>query len=199
MPRTESLRLGFLVDGGADTGALPVLTEHLLGVPVDPQFVQARIRGRRQYVNQPKRFEGYVRSFQWRNVASGLVIVDNENDPTCFQLLQTITPQNLSRPVLVAVAVQMLEAWLIACSDAWKRVFGHPLPPLKKAPEDYVHPKNEVVLPYLLEHTTRRWLDEKTAFDLAVESQSELDSIKNLCPSFRRFDAALDVIRERIA
>lgn len=198
MYRTEPLRLGFLVDGGADAGALPVLTEHLLGVPVEPKFVQARIRGCRQYVNQPKRFEGYVRSFQWMDVASGLVIVDNESDPTCFQTLQAIAPQGLSLPVVVAVAVQMLEAWLIACSEAWKRVFGHPLPPLRKAPEDYVHPKNEVVLPFLREHTTRRWLDEETAFSLAVASQPEIETLKRLCPSFRQFDIALDDVRSRI-
>lgn len=64
----SEIRLGFLVDGGADAGALPVLTEHLLGRPVQPEFVQARMRGCRQYVNDPKRYQGYVRSFQWRNV-----------------------------------------------------------------------------------------------------------------------------------
>ncbi len=194
----EEIRLGFLVDGGADAGALPVLTEHLLGLPVHAEFVQARIRGCRQYVNDPKRYQGYVRSFRWRNVVGGLVIVDNERDPACVETLRTITTTDGDGVnALVAVAVEMLEAWLIASPNAWRRVFGRPLPSLAKAPEQYLHPKNEVVAPFLLQHTKHRWLNEELAFALAVEMGSEIETIKQRCPSFRRFDAALDVIRRQ--
>jgi len=192
------LRLGFLVDGGADAGALPVLTEHLLGRPVQAEFVQARIRGCRQYVNDPKRYQGYVRSFQWRNILGGLVIVDNERDPNCVEALRAITPPSAGAHAVVGVAVEMLEAWLISCPNAWRRVFSHPLPPLTKEPEQYQHPKNEVVVPFLLQHTKHRWLSEELAFDLAVEMGNEIETIKRRCPSFRQFDAALDVIRREL-
>jgi hypothetical protein len=195
----DELRLGFLVDGGADAGALPVLTEHLLGLPVHPEFVRARIRGCRQYVNDPKRYMGYVRSFQWRGVLGGLVIVDNEQDPACVKTLQTITMHDIAVHVVIAVAVEMLEAWLIACPNAWRRVFGRPLPSLGKEPEQYLHPKNEVVVPFLLQHTAHRWLNEELAFDLAVEMGDEIETVKQRCPSFRQFDAALDVIRRQAA
>ena len=193
------VRLGFLVDGGADAGALPVLTEHLLGRPVHPEFVRARIRGCRQYVNDPKRYQGYVRSFQWRGVLGGLVIVDNERDPACIDTLRALTAHNLSVPAAVAVAVEMLEAWLIACPNAWQRVFSRPLPTLTKEPEEYVHPKNEVVVPFLLQHTAHRWLNEELAFTLAVEMSSEIETLKQRCPSFRQFDAELDIIRRQLA
>lgn len=111
------LRLGFLVDGGADAGALPVLTEHLLGRPVQAEFVQARIRGCRQYVNDPKRYQGYVRSFQWRNILGGLVIVDNERDPNCVEALRAITPPSAGAHAVVGVAVEMLEATKSKPSD----------------------------------------------------------------------------------
>lgn len=191
----EAIRLGFLVDGGADAGALPVLTEHLLGRPVHAEFVRARIRGCRQYVNDPKRYQGYVRSFQWRGVLGGLVVVDNERDPACVEALRTLTTPDLAAPAVVAVAVEMLEAWLIAWPDAWQRVFGRPLPSLVKEPEHYLHPKNEVVVPFLLRHTAHRWLNEELAFDLAVEMGREIETVKQRCPSFRQFDAALNVIR----
>lgn len=192
------IRLGFLVDGGADAGALPVLTEHLLGQPVHPEFVRARIRGCRQYVNDPKRYRGYVRSFQWRNVWGGLVIVDNERDPACVEALRLLTTDGVGAQAVVAVAVEMLEAWLIACPNAWRRVFGRPLPALAKEPEQYYHPKNEVVVPFLLQHTAHRWLNEELAFALAVEMGSELEALKQRCPSFRQFDVALDMIRRRV-
>jgi hypothetical protein len=193
----KEIRLGFLVDGGADTGALPVLTEHLLGLPVHAEFVRARIRGCQQYVSDPKRYQGYVRSFQWRGVIGGLIIVDNERDPKCLDELRSITQQELAVPVVVSAAVEMLEAWLIACPSAWRRVFGQPLPSLAKDPEQYLHPKHEVVVPFLLRRTAHRWLNEELAFALAVEMGSEIEAIKQRCPSFRQFDAALDVIRRR--
>jgi hypothetical protein len=193
----SEIRLGFLVDGGADAGALPVLTEHLLGQPVHPEFVQARIRGCRQYVNDPKRYRGYVRSFQWRSVSAGLVIVDNERDRGCVRTLQTITTHDIAAQVVVAVAVEMLEAWLIACPNAWQRVFGRPLPPLGKEPEQYFHPKSEVVVPFPIKYTTHRWLNEELAFNLAVEMADEIETVKQRCPSFRQFDTALDVIRRQ--
>lgn len=191
----EAIRLGFLVDGGADAGALPVLTEHLLGRPVHAEFVQARIRGCRQYISDPKRYQGYVRSFQWRGVLGGLVVVDNERDTACVEALRALTTPDLGAPAVVAVAVEMLEAWLIACPDAWQRVFGRQLPSLVKEPEQYLHPKNEVVVPFLLRHTAHRWLNEELAFDLAVEMGREIETVKQRCPSFRQFDAALNVIR----
>jgi hypothetical protein len=194
----SEIRLGFLVDGGADAGALPVLTEHLLGRPVQPEFVQSRIRGCRQYVNDPKRYQGYVRSFQWRNVLGGLVIVDNERDPVCVEALRAITTTSGGARAVVAVAVEMLEAWLISCPNAWQRVFRQPLPALAKEPEQYQHPKNEVVVPYLLQYTAHRWLNEELAFDLAVEMGKEIETIKQRCPSFRQFDAALNVIRREL-
>ncbi len=193
----SEIRLGFLVDGGADAGALPVLTEHLLGRPVQPEFVQARMRGCRQYVNDPKRYQGYVRSFQWRNVLGGLVIVDNERDPDCVEALRAITTTAGDAHAVVAVAVEMLEAWLISCPNAWRRVFGQPLPALAKEPEQYHHPKNEVVVPFLLRHTAHQWLNEELAFELAVEMEGEIETIKQHCPSFRQFDAALDVLRRQ--
>lgn len=203
MPETtmagRTIRLGFLVDGGADAGALPVLTEHLLGLPVHPEFVLARIRGCRQYVNDPKRYQGYVRSFQWRGVLGGLVVVDNEHDPACTKELRSLTMSAPGVPAVVGVAVEMLEAWLIACPDAWQRVFGQPLPSLAKDPEQYLHPKNEVVVPFLLKYTAHRWLNEELAFDLAVEMGREMETVKQRCPSFRQFDVALDVIRRQIA
>ncbi|MEI2690561.1 MAG: hypothetical protein V9H69_13000 [Anaerolineae bacterium] len=194
----KEIRLGFLVDGGADAGALPVLTEHLLGRPVHPEFMLARIRGCRQYVNDPKRYQGYVRSFQWRGVLGGLVIVDNERDPACVETLRTLTTDGVGVQAVVAVAVEMLEAWLIACPNAWRRVFGQPLPSLAKEPEQYLHPKNEVVVPFLLRHTAHRWLNEELAFRLAVEMDGEIEALKQRCPSFRQFDAALDVIRRHV-
>ncbi len=194
----KEIRLGFLVDGGADAGALPVLTEHLLGRPVQPEFVRARIRGCRQYVNDPKRYQGYVRSFQWRDVLGGLVVVDNERDPACTEELRSLTMSDPGVPAVVGVAVEMLEAWLIACPEAWQRVFGRPLPSLAKDPEQYLHPKNEVVVPFLLRYTAHRWLNEELAFYLAVEMGREIETIKQRCPSFRQFDAALDVIRRQI-
>lgn len=197
--RSEGVRLGFLVDGDADAGALPVLTEYLLGLPIHAEFVRARVRGCRQYVNNPKRYNGYVRSFQWRSVLAGLVIVDNERDGGCVEELKSITMLDLSVPTVVAVAVEMLEAWLIACPDAWRRVFGHPLPRLDKEPEHYLHPKNEVVVPYLLKHTTYRRLNEEKAFDLAVEARSEIETIRQRCPSFRQYDQALEIIRKKAA
>ena len=199
MPETtltgKEIRLGFLVDGGADAGALPVLTEHLLGIPVHAEFVRARIRGCRQYINDPKRYKGYVRSFQWRGVLGGLVVVDNERDPACAEALRALTMPDADVPAVIGVAVEMLEAWLIACPDAWQRVFGRPLPSLTKEPEQYLHPKNEVVVPFLLRHTAHRWLNEELAFGLAVEMGREIETVKRRCPSFRQFDAALDVIR----
>ena len=96
-------------------------------------------------------------------------------------------------PVIIGVAVQMLEAWLIACPETFERVFGYRLR-LKKDPEDYAHPKNEVVIPYLEKHTDLRRLNEGKARELA--QHADVAVIKRKCNSFREYDSLLDVLRK---
>ena len=43
-----------------------------------------------------------------------------------------------------------------------------------------------------------RRVNEELAFRLAVEMDGEIEALKQRCPSFRQFDAALDVIRRHV-
>ncbi len=187
------MRLGFLVEGGADWGAVPVLTEKLLGQAVEPVPVRLRAGG---YPDLCKNFAGYTRSFQWQGVRTGIVVVDNDQRPDGERRarLESMIPAGLSVPVIVGVAVQMLEAWLLACPETFERVFGYPLPSLKKSPEDYHHPKNEVVIPYLQKHTDLRRLNEEKAQELA--RHADVEAIKRKCNSFKEYDSLLDVLRK---
>jgi hypothetical protein len=68
------------------------------------------------------------------------------------------------------------------------------LPSLKKNPEEYHHPKDEVVIPYLDEHTDLRRLNEDKARELA--RHADVDAIKRKCNSFREYDSLLDALRK---
>ncbi len=185
------MRLGFLVEGDSDWGAVPVLTEKLLGQEVEP--VPVPYRGGYQALR--KNFVGYTYSFQYMDVRSGIVVVDNDQRPHGERRarLEGMIPEGLSVPVIIGVAVQMLEAWLLACPETFERVFGYPLR-LRKEPEDYAHPKSEVVIPYLEKNTEYRRLNEEKARELA--QYADVEVIRRKCKSFREYDSLLYVLRQ---
>ena len=90
-------------------------------------------------------------------------------------------------PVIIGVAVEMLEAWLLAQPHVVESVLWEEIPPEKRAqcnhPEQITHPKNEMIRP----HNGGGGLSQKQAREIGEHPDFFPEPIEAVCPSFARF------------
>jgi len=104
-----------------------------------------------------------------------------------------------SVPVMIGVAVEMLEAWLLAQPHIVESVLWEPLSDEERArcaaPEQIAHPKNEMVRP----HNGRSGLSQAQAKQIAAHPEFAPRPIEGACPSFARFADDVRVLSTRAA
>jgi len=90
-------------------------------------------------------------------------------------------------PVIIGVAVEMLEAWLLAQPHVVESVLWEPIPPQERArcahPEQILHPKNEIIVP----HNGGSGLSREQACQIGAHPGFGPDPVEAACPSFARF------------
>lgn len=196
-------QIGFLVEGGADQGALPVLTAKVLQCEIDPVFIRREENGFDGLVKNHKKFRGWVRSFQWR-AQGGVIVVDNDRQQAGkrYNHIEAMLPSPLTVSVVIGVAVEMLEAWLIACPEAFEAVFNHSLHSFLKSnqlPESYPDPKRWVIIPYLHKYTAYQRLNREISQKIAQTEACQVEIIRQVCPSFEQFAGDLEAAFEEIS
>lgn len=95
--------------------------------------------------------------------------------------------QENATPVVIGVAVEMLEAWLLAQPHVVESALWERIPPEKRAwcntPEQITHPKNEVIRP----HNGGGDLSQEQARQIGEHPDFCPEPIETACPSFARF------------
>jgi len=95
--------------------------------------------------------------------------------------------QQGTTPVIIGVAVQMLEAWLLAQPHIVQGVLWEPISPKNRArcsnPEQIAHPKNEIIRP----HNGGGDLSQRQAEQIGTHLEFAPGPIARACPSFARF------------
>ena len=180
------MKIGMLVEGETDRGALPPIVSKLLGREVSPKFVYRK--GGFQGLMARKKFEGYVRAYGHLDVELVIVVVDNDRRPAGERrsVIESRIPSDVRKPVVIGIAVEMLEAWLIACPEAFEDSFGRPVR-LKKKPEEYQDPKREVVNRFLEDNTMHRVLTRELARRIVDSGHWDADKARRECPSLDDF------------
>jgi hypothetical protein len=103
------------------------------------------------------------------------------------QRLNSEGPASGRRPVTVVVAVQMMEAWLLADRDAVASVVGSRVKlPEFNQPEKIRHPKQE--LTRLLSKAKISYTSQQAA---RLADAADVRLIRERCPSFERFCEAV--------
>jgi len=103
--------------------------------------------------------------------------------------------QENATPVVIGVAVEMLEAWLLAQPHVVESALWERIPPEKRArcntPEQITHPKNEVIHP----HNGGGDLSQEQARQIGEHPDFLPEPIETACPSFARFAEDVRVLR----
>jgi hypothetical protein len=97
-------------------------------------------------------------------------------------------------PVIIGVAVQMLEAWLLARPHVVESVLWDPLAPVERTrciePEQIRHPKNEIIH----RHNGGSDLSQEQARQIGIHPDFTPGPIETACPSFARFAADIHIL-----
>jgi hypothetical protein len=97
-------------------------------------------------------------------------------------------------PVIIGVAVQMLEAWLLAQPEVAENVLWEAITPARRAlcmsPEQISHPKNEIIHP----HNGGSDLTQTQARQIGGHPGFAPEPIEAACPSFARFAADIRIL-----
>jgi hypothetical protein len=185
------LKIGFIVEGSVDQGVVPGIAGKILGKPVEPTFVFKKGGGFKALFARNK-LETLLRALRTMSVEVAVVVVDNDCRPPRerIELIEKRIPEDGARPTVVGVAVEMIEAWLLACPEAFEAVFLKPIR-LAKNPEDYRDPKREVILPYLGEYTPYRTLNKDLGERIVSSPSFDISRAIGNCRSLGEFSDKL--------
>jgi hypothetical protein len=114
--------------------------------------------------------------------------------PACFPDCVVQAYESKTVPVIIGIAKQMLEAWLLAQPDVIASVLWEPLSDEDRArcetPEAIPHPKHEIVHRY----NGYEDLSQQQAKRIGEHSEFSAAIIETRCPSFARFTADIRVL-----
>lgn len=114
--------------------------------------------------------------------------------PACFPNCVVQAYEAETVPVIIGIAKQMLEAWLLAQPDVIASVLWQPLSDEDRArcetPEAIPHPKREIVHRY----NGYEDLSQQQAKQIGEHSEFSAAIIETRCPSFARFAADIRVL-----
>lgn len=106
--------------------------------------------------------------------------------------------QEGSIPVIIGVAVEMLEAWLLAQPHIVESVLWEPIPLERRTqcdnPEQIVHPKKEIIRP----NNGGNDLSREQARQIAKHPDFSPGPVETACPSFARFAEDVRVLSIRV-
>ncbi len=114
--------------------------------------------------------------------------------PACFPECVVESYEAGTVPVVIGIAKQMLEAWLLAQPDVVASVLWEPLSEEDRSrcttPETIYNPKNEIIHRY----NGGGDLSEQQAKEIGEHPAFSAAAIEARCPSFARFSADLRVL-----
>ncbi len=174
------LRLAIVAAGVYDSAVLPVLAKKCRkGIRVISRQCGGSALGRKAL--------GIIRELEMSRRADAIIVVEDAEGrpPKDLQVqlagqLRALGNRSNPLPIKVVVAVQMMEAWLLADDGALSRVLGKPRRP--RNPENLPDPKAE--LKKLLS-TANIIYTSKVARKIA--QAADVEQIAKRCPSFDAF------------
>ncbi len=181
------LTFGLMIEGFYDVAVLKELIQKCASSEVEVIGRPCGPKG-----SLMKRFPGFLEEFRYikqgSNVDKALVIRDADNkDPAeLIERMQSkISGRTYPFPVKLLVAVQELEAWLLADESAISAVTG------KRAlivqnPENLSDPKEK-----LKKVLSEAWISYTDEIARKIAANVKVETIESRCPSFQEFREAV--------
>lgn len=189
------MKVGFCVESERDMEVIATLVERLLNLPA-PMTRLARTSPQRGFGGVLANLARDLRDLERRGAELIVVVTDNDRDPPNKrpkELRGQVRRAGGSVPVIVGVAVQSLEAWLLADEQAIAQAVGAPNLPRQPDPETIDDAKthfSELIGPFLAQSP-----DLKESYWAKIAEDIDLQQVKKRCRSFQRF--AQDLVKQR--
>jgi hypothetical protein len=163
------------------------LVERLLNLPSSVERPRKRSL-QRGFSGVLRNLGADLRDLARREAELIVIITDNDRQPPSERpkaLRAQTRKASVSVPVVIGVAVQSLEAWLLADEQAIAQAVGAPNLPRQPDPETIDDAKThfqELIGPYLSQNP-----DLEAAYWEQIAKSLDLQKVKKRCRSFQRF------------